>query len=120
VVGPQPQLSIEQSLAIQTKLAADPGVRRTPTAEARAVKPTGPPPAVAAQAISGAASGSASLRPKPSAWPTISPSIGPIPRPSWSEPWFVKKPADVTISRPLRPEDAARSMRAAGAAGGQK
>jgi hypothetical protein len=116
LVGPQVQLSPEQLAAIRAKRDADPSVRRPPVADLRAAKPTGPLPAQADRPFPNVALSSAPARQKTIVWP----SLGPIPRPSWTEPWLPKKPADVTISRPLPPATGAGLAPGAGAARGSR
>lgn len=116
LVGPAVQLSAEQLAAIQAKRNADPSVQRAPEADARAVKPTRPQPPPPDRALSNVTLSPAPVRQKTIVWP----SLGPIPRPSWTAPWLPQKPADVTISRPLPPASGAGPAPSAGAARGPR
>ena len=117
-VGPPASLSAEQTLALQAKRAADPGLRQPLLPISRPEKLVGSPRLVS-RVVFSTPEGMTSVPGKPwnisssrcapvgrESWKSLSSVLGPIPRPEWSARWSPAKPADVTISRPLRQTDA--------------
>ena len=102
-VGPPVALSAEQARAIAEKLARTNTARpliQPPSKTAELSLPAGRAQAATSAARSDAAVLAARAVARAKRWPDVSPRIGSIPRAAWSIPWYERKPADVTISRP--------------------
>ncbi len=110
-VGPPAPLGEGQLRDLQAKRQRD--AAATPAPEAR-VKPA-PAPADEVPALPTAVFGPP---PKPPVWKTVSPRLGPVPRPEWQCPQCQQKLPDVTVSRPL-PAAIAPAPAAGARAGGQ-
>jgi hypothetical protein len=105
--GPAEALSAQQLLAIRLKRDADPGTRPPATVESRATKITDAPLKITATIPAGDAAADPHVAAKLATWRSLARTLGPLPRSEWTQPAFLKKPADRTISRPLTPEEAA-------------
>ncbi len=103
--APPAELSAEQIRALAAKRDGDPGTRQPLVSDVRTAKITASPPHVPLPAPQG----TSLAEPRPSSkladWQNMAHTLGPLPRPSWTVPWFMKKPSDKIVSRPLRPEE---------------
>ena len=102
-IGPAVPLSAEQTRAIAEKLARTQTARPNVPAPSKVIVIDAGPPANPVADLARSRGAQATLpgaASPPQRWPTVTSRLGPVPRPEWSVPWYDRKPADVTISRP--------------------